>query len=346
MNRPGRSNNNMWPANLQVEHACRDGDAANASYFEFVSGALAATFFTSVYILAPLLLLGTPILLVMHPMWWVTWAMLAPLVISALLPAFPSRSFLNAWPFKHMPKYFNYSEIKEISDADVQSLISQRPTLFCVQPHGVFSFGGASAGVTWAKRWWHPRDIPTAVASSVMRTPLVKHIVGLFGVVDVASKPMGKLLGARKSCVLYIGGIAELFLATGGSGSDELLYVKSRKGFIKLALRSGAEVVPVYFFGNTSVLSVLSTPFLRSFARATGITLTWFWGACGTIVPRPNKILGVLGKPLNLPSEPIADPTPEQVDHYHKIYIGEVRRIFETYQKYNADYASMRLEFQ
>jgi hypothetical protein len=211
------------------------------------------------------------------------------------MPAVASRTFLQSWPFKHMPSYFNYSEIKEMSDADVQRLIGERATILCVQPHGVFSFGGASAGVSWAQKWWHPATIPTAVASSVTATPLVKHIVGLFGTCDAANKPMHSRLQKGKSCVLYIGGIAELFLA---SGACETLYAANRKGFIKLALRSGAEVVPVYFFGNTSVLSVLSAPFLRSFARLTGITLTWFWGWRGTLLPRPNKILGVLGKPL------------------------------------------------
>ena len=88
----------------------------------------------------------------------------------------------------------------------MRALIESRAVLFCVQPHGVFSFGGACAGVTWADRWWNPADIPTAVARSVMQTPLVKHVVGLFGTIDAANKPMSKHLSKRKSAVLYIGG--------------------------------------------------------------------------------------------------------------------------------------------
>lgn len=113
-----------------------------------------------------------------------------------------------------MPKYFNFSEIRESTDEQVQALISQRPVIFSIQPHGVFSFGGASAGVEWATRWWHPKSIPTAAASSVIFTPLVKHVVGLFGVVDASNKSLTKWLGRGKSAVLYIGGIAELFLVS------------------------------------------------------------------------------------------------------------------------------------
>ena len=38
-----------------------------------------------------------------------------------------------------------------------------RKVLLCIQPHGVFSFGGACAGVEWSKKWWKPEDCPTAV---------------------------------------------------------------------------------------------------------------------------------------------------------------------------------------
>ena len=70
-------------------------------------------------------------------------------------------------------------------------------------------------------------------------------------------------------------------------------------GFIKLALRTGAEIVPVYFFGNTSVLSVLSTPLLRSFARLTGVTLTWFWGVGGTLVRAAAPVAAITSLPCS-----------------------------------------------
>ena len=39
-----------------------------------------------------------------------------------------------------------------------------------------------------------------------MVTPLVKHIVGVFGVVDASNKSLSRWLTKRKSAVLYIGG--------------------------------------------------------------------------------------------------------------------------------------------
>lgn len=45
----------------------------------------------------------------------------------------------------------------------------------------------------------------------------------------------------------------ELFLS---SPSEERLYVGKRKGFIKLAMRTGSEILPCYYFGNTTCLEV------------------------------------------------------------------------------------------
>jgi len=295
------------------------------------------------YIGVPILLFAIPALIIMYPGWLGTWLLAGPFILSALLPPLPSRFFLQAWPFCHMPKYFNYSEVRESTDEEIQALIGSRAVIFSIQPHGVFSFGGASAGVTWATRWWHPKSIPTAAASSVLMTPLVKHVVGLFGLVDASNKSLTKWLGKGKSVVLYIGGIAELFLT---SQNEERLFARKRKGFVKLALRTGAEIVPIYFMGNTSVLSVLTGSVLRKVARMSGVTLTWFWGYRGSLIPRPNKILCVIGRPLGIPTTPVAEPSQEQIDFFHDKYLAEVQRLFETYKEHNADYKHKALKFE
>ena len=98
--------------------------------------------------------------------------------------------------------------------------------------------------------------------------------------------------------------------------------------------------------GNTSVLSVLTGSVLRKIARTTGITITWFWGYGGTLLPRPNKILGVMGKPIGIPPTPNSDPSQEEIDHFHAIYLAEVQRLFDTYKAYNPDYAEKVLKFE
>ena len=90
------------------------------------------------------------------------------------------------------------------------------------------------------------------------------------------------------SCLLYIGGIAELFKSC---TIEERLYLKGgRKGFIKLVLQTDSDVVPVYLFGNTSVLSVLRRGPLTDFSRRFGVSLTYFWGKFNLPIPRDEKV--------------------------------------------------------
>ncbi|CAN0406775.1 unnamed protein product, partial [Laminaria digitata] len=93
---------------------------------------------------------------------------------------------------------------------------------------------------------------PTCAASVIQRIPILKHVFGVFGLVGASSHSMTKTL-KTSSIVLYVGGIAELFMST---PAEERLFVGKRKGFIKLAMRTGSEVIPCYYFGNTTVLEV------------------------------------------------------------------------------------------
>jgi Diacylglycerol acyltransferase len=93
--------------------------------------------------------------------------------------------------------------------------------------------------------------------------------------------------GVEGSVVLYVGGMAELFLS---SATEETLYLKKRKGFIKLALQTGVDVVPLYLFGNTTVLSVFKTGFLANLSRKMQVSLTYFWGRWMLPIPKNVKV--------------------------------------------------------
>lgn len=85
----------------------------------------------------------------------------------------------------------------------------------------------------------------------------------------------------------YVGGLAELFLT---SEKVERLYLMKRKGFIKLALQEGVDVLPSYLFGNTATLSILTTGILADISRKLGVSLTYIWGKWGLPIPRDCKV--------------------------------------------------------
>ena len=156
---------------------------------------------------------------------------------------------------------FQYDNIVETKPIHVEHDIKTNNNnyIFAVQPHGVLSI----VGLCWAIHSQHSVEdptlcniVPTAVASILLKIPILKHTLGIFNLIDASKRSLIKQLTITKTkpathsnLVLYPGGMAELFLSC---ESEEVLYLKQRKGFIKLALQTGVDIIPVYMFGNTS----------------------------------------------------------------------------------------------
>jgi hypothetical protein len=226
---------------------------------------------------------------------------------------------------KPMLDYFDYEEVLEISNEDAIKLAnSGQKFILAFQPHGVISF---CSFCSWINAPPELRCIKTAVASVLLSTPILKNVMGIYGLTAASSGNISNILnkgvGMKGCIVIYIGGIAELFKTC---NEEERLYLQKRKGFIKIALRNGADVIPVYLFGNTSVLSVLKTGFLASLSRKMQMSVTYFWGKWFLPLPRDDKLLYVRGKPMGLPHIP--DPTEDDINKWHAKYCDEVRRLY------------------
>lgn len=300
-----------------------------ASTLRWLTGMAVASVFSLIYLVAPSYILTALLaLLFQYPTRHAALLYALPMLLSA---AVPGRGAPWLAPLlAPMLDYFDYHEEFETTDAQFRELAGKggRRFIIAVQPHGVISFVGLCS---WVKAPPDFRRIKTAAASAVLRTPILKHVMGIFGLTDASAANIRRHLkqeGVEGSLVLYIGGIAELFLSC---PEEERLYIGQRKGFIKVALREGADVIPAYFFGNTSVLSVLKRGPLAALSRRLGASLTLFWGQYGLPIPRDHMLLYARGRPLGLPHIP--DPTPEDVDKYHALYVAEVTRLYNKHRE-------------
>jgi hypothetical protein len=103
---------------------------------------------------------------------------------------------------------------------------------------------------------------------------------------------------------LYIlpGGVAEIFLSK--PGSHDIIF-QNRKGFVKLSVETGAELVPCYVFGGTDFFQNLATndSILSKLSRKFRMGLTIFWGQYGLPIPYAPKVTMVIGKPIPVPKK-------------------------------------------
>lgn len=224
--------------------------------------------FTMVYLITPFYLLTTLVLLVFqYPSLSFALWFASPLFLSALLPPVPFPGLLRS-----MTPILDYFEYEEIVEQPVYEAMTKNGRNFlCVcQPHGALSITGIVYSV-FASQPAYIGRVPTAVADAVLYTPIVKHVMGIFHLISASKSSLKRHLrqrGIDGTVTLYVGGLAELFLS---SESVERLYLKNRKGFIKLALTEGVEILPIYMFGNTSVLSVAKSRFLAAVSRKVGL---------------------------------------------------------------------------
>lgn len=210
-----------------------------------------ASTFSLVYFIAPFYM-ATALCAVIFsfPSLPAAWLYALPILISASIPPIASPFVIKL--LSPMLDYFDYEQIHETSPVDVRLEIRNGKNYLCVfQPHGAISFVGICSAIA------APPEIQgklhTAVADAVLHTPILKHIMGIFGLISAKKSSMQQTLkksGAEGSIVLYVGGMAELFLSC---ENEERLYLNKRKGFIKLALTEGVDIVPIYVSLLTSM---------------------------------------------------------------------------------------------
>jgi 1-acyl-sn-glycerol-3-phosphate acyltransferase len=303
-------------------------------------GLVMSSVFSLSYFIAPFYMLTAILALIFHfPSIPMAWLFASPIIISAIFPPIASPWLLKM--LSPMLDYFEYEQIHETSPVDTRKeILNGKNYLLVMQPHGSISFVSIASAIAATDAF--RGTMPTAVADALLYTPILKHVLGIFGLVSASKQSVQKQLkkkGPEGCVVLYVGGMAELFLSC---ENEEKVYLKSRKGFVKLALQSGVDIVPVYLFGNTNVLSVLKTGVLAYLSRKLQVSLTYIWGRWLLPIPRDCKLLYVAGQPLGMPK--LENPSNEEIDKWHSKYCHEVERLFEKYKEKVPEYKHKKLE--
>jgi hypothetical protein len=212
-------------------------------------------------------------------------------------------------------------------------LSPDRQYVFAVHPHGIHcmplsqftsynsEFNKQFPGLVGVKI--------TALCASVMfKLPLVREIFLSWGYVDASRKVANQVLECGKSVVVCTGGEEESMYTTMGK---DIVVLRKRKGFIRLALSYGADIVPVFGAGNTDTYRTYSfLSRLRMWLQKNaGIALPIFHGRFFTPLPYKVPINVLIGEPIKTPPPKVIGERPDEalVDEYHKIYITALKNL-------------------
>ncbi|KAM5330592.1 2-acylglycerol O-acyltransferase 3 isoform 2-T2 [Glossophaga mutica] len=265
-----------------------------------------------------------------------------------------SVEWIKNWAvWKHLR---DYHSIKLVKTAE---LPPDQNYVFGSHPHGVLCFGSLCNFATESNNFCRkfPGLRPTLVSLNlILYFPVFREYLLSLGICSVNRQNLDFILSRSQhgqAVVIIVGGAGECLHTVPG---EHHLILRNRKGFVRLALRHGASLVPVYSFGENDTFKIKifaqdSWPYLWqiAFKKIVGISPCLFWGRslffanfCG-LLTFPIPITTVVGRPIPVPQ--CLHPTNEEVDHYHKLYMKALQQLFEEHKESCGVPASTHLKF-
>lgn len=234
-----------------------------------------------------------------------------------------------------------------------------RKYIFGYHPHGIISHGAFAAFGTEALGFAQlfPGITNTLLTLDTnFRIPIYREYALFLGLASVSRQSCENLLskgglngeGMGRAITIVVGGARESLDA---QPYTLRLVLKRRYGFVKMALRTGADLVPVLAFGENELydqFSVEGHPWIRRGQNLLKRTLGWtlpLFHARGVfnydvgLVPYRRAVNVVVGRPIQVKQN--RKPTTEEVEELHTRYCEELERIWETWKD---DFAPGRKE--
>ncbi|CAK4663693.1 hypothetical protein LEN26_001373 [Aphanomyces euteiches] len=227
-----------------------------------------------------------------------------------------------------------YFKRQEIVCEDDTPILPDSKVILSQHPHGILCCGWTTH-VAIHSKWFHSR-FHMLLAEILTQLPIVSNVL-CWGGSESASKPnFEKCFKAGNNIAFMPGGFEEATLYEYGK---HRIYIKKRAGFIKYGLQYGYKIYPSYHFGEEMTYHALTwfLPFrmwLNKFQLPGVLPFGSWW--CFYMPLRSAELITVVGKPIQLPT--IANPTREDVEKYHKIYIDAMQDLFDRHKvKYAKD---------
>jgi len=255
------------------------------------------------------------------------------------LRRFPRSSFMSKQDIKgnqylyterNTSKYLSLRFVWPKSVADNISSKS-KPVIFCTVPHGVAPIG-ITAYPVWSKLF-NDKLCHWTCAPVILQLPIVSFFMKSVGYVPAKAKSITDTLTKKEENIgIILDGIAGMFQQR---QHEEIAHIRARKGIVKIALRAGVPIVPVYGFGHTSLYRVVVDPFgiLEFLSAKLQVALTPFFGRWGWFLGPPVRKSAVclcLGEPVDCPQ--MDDPSKEDIDKYHKQLLEHYEQVFDQHK--------------
>eukprot|EP00903_Cladosiphon_okamuranus_P009334 g8902.t1 len=253
------------------------------------------------------------------------------------------------WVFRLARGYYDFQVYLDPA-LEPSKMTGDETFIFGLHPHGVLSdYRILLDGVT-KDHFPKLRSWRTLAASVLFKFPVWREISLWSHCIDAGRATAQHALSRGHSLFIVPGGEHEQIL---GEYGKEVLYLKKRMGFVKLALRNGIPLVPAYVFGanDTFKTSTILRRTRLALVKNLRVAFPLFWGRFGLPIPREVPTRVVFGAPLTFalgdgdgdgdgdgapPSDDakggagrLREVTDEELKKAHGEYVSALRRLFD-----------------
>jgi hypothetical protein len=287
---------------------------------------------------------GIVVLLILYTIFiadnWQRMVIVGVVTLSLLLPVdFPGAMGhrFGDWIMRQAEKYFGLKTVVEDEEDLVQHANQNKALIFAFSPHDMLPYPVFAFNSTLGRL---PGKLGEAgflclMTGAIFNLPFIRHVYSWVKGGPVDKKTFLGRLNGGESFAFTPGGVQEVLLINPKKPKDVVVYLKKRKGFIKLALATGSPIVPVFGFNLDGSFS---------FWFPKGSLTDWLSRKMGFIplvycgrwfipfgIPRPQKIHVVMGPAIDVPNEG-DNVSQESIDKYHGIFLQETEALFERHK--------------
>lgn len=317
---------------IEPEELLVGGNNTNSSVLKSV---VVFLIFHMLYLLAPVLITVAPVIIAYY---YPAYRYIAIALGSGYwIYVFTDKSYKNnGAPWKDMENMILVRIILEwlpIRILRTTKLDKDKLYVFACHPHGTLAFSRAAVGFSTRTLWdlaFPNLKFRVLTASAPFFVPFIREFWLWSYCIDASKVTAVKAMRELKSSIfVYPGGELEQIETI---YRKHIAMLSMRKGFIKLAIEEGADIVPVYTFGETDLYkhSHILLNFRKWLVKKFHVAIPFLYGEYG-LMPYRIPVSMVFGKPIKIIQK--NKPTIEEINKIHTEYCRCLLNLFNEYKE-------------